>query len=56
MTDPPFDAGAAHVRTTPPVASTVAANAVGAVAVANGKAVAVLDAFVVNAVIAVTRK
>ena len=53
---PPLDTGAAQVNTTPPAASIDAANEVGAVAVANGNAVAVLEAFVANAVTAVTRK
>ena len=54
--DPPFETGAAQVRTTPPEASIAAANDVGAVAVANGSAVAVLVAFVANAVTAEIRK
>ena len=54
--DPPLATGAAHVSTTPPEELIDAANAVGAVAVANGKAVAVLVAFEANAVTAVTRK
>ena len=54
--DPPLATGAAHVSTTPPEESIVAANAVGAVAVANGNAVAVLVALEANAVTAVTRK
>ncbi|CAB4573743.1 unannotated protein [freshwater metagenome] len=53
---PPLFAGAAHVRVTPPAASTVEPNDVGAEAVLNGRAVVTAPTLFALDVSAVTRK